>query len=198
MEILSTAEIKKITAQFLAKYSRALECKIYEFGEVVRREGERKEIIYIVKNGVFRIGRIDTPKADVTLGFCFKSTIMPSIASVAQNYPSLLQIKSISNNIANCNYMYEISIEQWNCFAEKDEILKEFHASVLYNNFANLISLHTINRQNRKAEKLFSDMYDAKDPILNSGIDEKYIASFLGVTIDSLRRMNNNKILNRK
>jgi len=198
MDILSDAEIQKITANFLSKYSKELECKMYGFEEVVHREGERTAKIYIVKNGVFRIGKIDTPIHDVTLGFCFKSAIIPSIPATSPQFPSLLQIKSIANNIANCNSMYEIGMEQWNYFADKDEVLRDFPISVSYNNFVNLINLSIIYRQNRKTEKLFSEMYDAKHPILNSGIEEKYLAVFFGVTIDSLRRMFNNKLVKRK
>ena len=198
MDILSTAEIKKITANFLSKYSRELESRIYGFEEVVRREGEIAKKIYIVKNGVFKIGRINTPIPDTTLGFCFKSAIMPSIAFVVPNFPSLLQIKSIANNIANCNSLYEISPEQWNYFAEKDETLKDFPAAVLYNNYSDLLNLRILHHQNRKAEKIFSEMYNAKHPILHSGIEEKYLAAFFGVTVDSLRRMFNNQLLKRK
>ena len=116
MDILTTEEIKKITTNFLNKNSKRLECKTYGFEEIVHREGERSRKIYIVKNGVFRIGRIDTPIPDVTLGFCFRPNVIPSIASIVPNYPSLLQIKSISNNISNCNSLYEITIEEkhWN------------------------------------------------------------------------------------
>jgi len=196
MDILTTEEIKKITTNFLNKNSKRLECKTYGFEEIVHREGERSRKIYIVKNGVFRIGRIDTPIPDVTLGFCFRPNVIPSIASIVPNYPSLLQIKSISNNISNCNSLYEITIEEWEYLTEKDETLKNFHASVLYNNFANLINIGVYKSLNRKTEKFFSEMYDAKDPILNSGIEEKYLAAFFGVTLDSLRRMFANKILN--
>lgn len=195
MEILTTEEIKQKTENFLSKYSKELECKMYGFEEIVHREGERSRKIYIVKNGVFRIGRVNAPIPDITLGFCFKSSFIPSIASIIPDFPSLLQIKSISNNIANCNSLYEIGIEQWEYFTEKDKTLENFHASVLYDNFANLINITIYKRQNRKTEKLFSEMYDAKSPILNSGIEEKYLAAFFGVTIDSLRRMFTNRIL---
>ena len=70
MNIFSTAEISAIIEKFLQTHSKKLELKTYEFEEVVRREGERSKKIFIVKDGIFRVGKTDTWKSNITIAFC--------------------------------------------------------------------------------------------------------------------------------
>jgi CRP-like cAMP-binding protein len=78
--LLSQEEIKKITNKFLEKYSKKLECKVYKYDEFVRRQGEKTSKIYIVKDGVFKIGKIDSTGLYRTLNFCFKLDVISRFA----------------------------------------------------------------------------------------------------------------------
>jgi len=196
--VLSIAEIKEIITNFLSKHSNKLECKVYEYEEKIHREGEQTPKIYIIKEGVFRIGKLDTPVSNTTLGFCFESQVIIPMQSIHNDYISLFELKSIENNISNCNSVYEIPLEQWKSFVEKDETLETLPMSVLHNNLSKLFNLLTTLRQNRKTEELFSKMYNEEHPILNSGINEKYIAEYFGVSISFLRQMFTNARLNKK
>ena len=69
MNILTTSEIQRFVTKFLNKYSKQLELKIYDHEDIVRREGERSQKIFIVKDGIFRIGKTDSLKSNVTIAF---------------------------------------------------------------------------------------------------------------------------------
>ena len=197
MAVLSCMEIEKATANFLSKYQDQLECKTYGYEEVVRSEGGHDPRIYIIKEGVFRIGRIDAWKSDITVCFAFNPHVIVPVSSIVTGFPSLFQIKSIKNSLANSNSLYEISIEQWNSLVGEDIVLKNLPKFVTHDNLVTFINLFSILRQNRKTEEIFSIMYDAQDPILNSGIPDKYVADFFGITTDTLRRIFNSKRLSK-
>jgi len=196
--ILSTAEIKEIIVDFLSKHSNELECKVYEYEEKIRREGEQFPKIHIVKEGVFRVGKLDTPVLNVSFDFYFESHIVVPMTSIYNDYATFFEVKSIENTLSNSNSVYEISIEQWKSFAEKYPDLKILPLSVLHHNLNDFVNLFTTLRKNRKTEELFFKMYDEEHPILNSGISEKYLAEYFGVSINFLRRMFANARLNEK
>ena len=190
--LLPKEKVKEIIADFLAKYSKELEYIMYPFNEIVCRQGEIKPKIYIVKEGVFKIGKVDTPELTNTLGFCFENDIRTPLgvfSSKPQTQISLFELRSIENNLTQCNSMYEITLEQWDAFAKKDKIFDELILSSFLNNFNDGFVFMAMLRQNRKLKELFEQMYNAKHPILNSGISEKYIAEFFGTTPKSLKRL---------
>jgi hypothetical protein len=196
--ILSSQEIQELTIKFLSKHSKKLECKLYPFEEKVFKQGEIINNIYIVKEGVFKIGKVDTPEFTNSLGFCFKDYILAPFGVFAPGIGALFELKSIENNLTKCNSMYEISLEQWKLFTEEDEMLTQTPASAFCNNFTEGIVFLAMLRKNRNAESIYSNMYDANHPILNSGIANKYVAEFLGVTPNTLKQFANNKRLNIK
>jgi hypothetical protein len=189
MAILSVLETKKIVSEFISKNNRNLTSKKYDVEEVVRREGDQDQTIYIIKNGVFRIGKIDDSKKTKTLTFSFKSDILVPISSQISNFPSLLQIKSIENNLTKHNELYEISMEQWNDFVKKDTNLADVAVSVAYNNLNNFLIFYMKLSQNRKTKDIFNQHYDAKNPILNSGIPNKYLVEYFKTTPTTLMNL---------
>lgn len=196
MAVLSNEEIKKAIASFLSKYSDKLECKTYGYNEIVRREGNQDQTIFIIKEGVFSVGRtftLYTPKSHPTFAFCFKSDIIVPVASIVPDFPSLFQIKSVENNLSKTNMLYEISFEQWNSLVADDETLKRIPKSATYDNLSTFIELFALFRQNRNVKKLFAQMYKMKHPILYSGIPDHELANFFGVTLKSFKRMMDKK-----
>ena len=77
--VLTVNEVAKIMADFLSKHTKELECKTYEYEEKVIKEGKKEPKIYIVKDGVFRVTKLDIQNANATLGFLFKSDIVAPI-----------------------------------------------------------------------------------------------------------------------
>ena len=200
MMLLSSDEIKKLVDEFLVKYSADLECKFYEFEDKIRNQGDRSPKMYIVKEGVIKLGKIENLTNPIvsTLGFCFGSGALVPLAFLFPNSKvpiSLLEIKSIKNNLlkdkSQFNSVYEITAEQWNYIAGKDEMFRELPLHIFSHNLdASLVFSATV-RKNRNANILYSTMYKTKHPILNSGIENKYIADFLGVTINTLNIFEN-------
>ena len=186
MAILTIDEVKNIVEDFISENQSKLECKKYGFEEILRREGDQDQIIYIVKEGVFRIGKLDTWEPDITVAFCFKSDIFISLSAVAPCFPSLFHIKSIKNNLCNYNEIYEISIEQWNYLVEKNDKFKNILTSISHYNLTMVLNVFSIFRKNKKTKEFLNAMYDMKHPILNSGISNKYLADFFGTTPNTL------------
>jgi hypothetical protein len=196
MALLSILETESIMQDFISKHSDKIECKVYEYEEKVRREGDQSQKIYIVKEGVFRISKTDTWEPDITVAFCFVPNIIVPVSAIVDDFPSLFQIKSIKNNLTDShNSLYEIGMKQWNFFVERDARLKIIPKSVAYNGLVTHSNLYSIFHKTRKREELFSRLYEAQHSILNSGIEEKYIANFFGVSGYSLRRMHTNQSL---
>ena len=186
--ILTNTEIEKIMADFLLEHSDELECKLCGYEDRVCREGEKHPKIFIVNEGVFRISKLDMPNGDATVGFCFKPDIITPII-INDDYASLFEIKSIENNLSKYNSIYEIPIEQWNYFAEKNEKLKLVHLSVIHNNLTQMINLFSILRQNRNTKNILYRIYKMNHPILNSGIPDKYLADFFGLTLNTFHKI---------
>ena len=191
MVVLSIADVEIIIKDFIAKYSNELECKIYKDEEIVRREGEISKKIYIVNDGVFRIGKIDHQKTDMTIAFAWKNNVIAPVSSIVDNFPAIFELKSIENKLSNTNSIYEINIEQWNYFAKKDPKLKELPKSFVYENIDILLNLYSLFRKNRNTEKVLKDLYNAKHPVLNSGIPSHYIADLFGIKNDTFNRILN-------
>ena len=192
---MTASEIKNITQKFLSKHSAEISYKLYPFGEKVCCQGERTASkIYIVKEGVFKIGKVDTPEFTNTLGFCFEGDIRAPLGIFIPNVQSLYEIKSIENSLVQCNSLYEIPLEQWNAFVAEDETLNQLLINIFCNNWNNgMVFLATL-RQNRKMKELFYKMYDTRHPVLISGIADEYIAEFFGIPVKSYKRMYNDKL----
>lgn len=188
--ILTTTEISEVIADFLSKHSNSLECKLYEYDEKVRREGELSQKICIVKEGVFRLGKTDKiSQINTTIEFFFQSDIYLPMSLSFPEFPAMFEIKSIENSFSKINSMYEIDVTQWNLFCEKDKKLKLLYLSYIYNFHHHFLNTLIMCRQNRKVKDLLLNMYDTKHPILNSGISEKYIAEYLGTTTNRVKQI---------
>jgi CRP-like cAMP-binding protein len=110
--ILSSQEIQELTIKFLSEHSHQLEYITYRFDEVMYREGAKGSKIFIVKEGVFRVGRLDASNTDMTIAFAFKNQVLVPIGICIPEFPSLFSITSIENSLCKANLLYEISIEQ--------------------------------------------------------------------------------------
>jgi len=190
MKKLSQHEIEKIIKDFIEKYSNELYDRVYKNEEIVRSEGDKTSKIYIVKEGIFRIGKIENMKKDTTIALCRKFIPIVPISALVPDFPSLYEIRSIENNLANPNSIYEIPIEQWNEIAEKDESLWGLLNAMLYDNLTTLLQLFEKFRLNRNIKNFISDLYDAEHWILNSGIPAEYLASYFLVHKKSIEKMN--------
>jgi CRP-like cAMP-binding protein len=188
--ILTITQIKEIIQDFLSENSNELECKVYEYEEKVRREGDSIPKIHIIKEGVFRVGKVDIKTESATFGFLFEYDLMVPMTSLHNDYSAFFELKSIENNLTNNhNLVYEISAEQWDSFVEKNEILRSIPLSVLHYNLKKFVDISAILRQNRNAKKVFSEMYDKHHSVLNSGISHKYIAEYLGISQRTLEKL---------
>ena len=190
-ETISHLDLRKKIEEFLAKYGEKLQAKNYKINEVVRREGEKSQMIYIVKNGIFSISKLENMESETIIAFCRSLNFIVPVSALVPNFPTLYEIKSIENNLANPNSIYEIPIEQLNKIAEKDESLRGLLNAMLYDNLTTLLQLFEKFRLNRNIKNFISDLYDAEHWILNSGIPAHYIAEGFGMPLKSFRQILN-------
>ena len=149
MKKLSQHEIEKIIKDFIEKYSNELYDRVYKNEEIVRSEGDKTSKIYIVKEGIFRIGKIENMKKDTTIALCRKFIPIVPISALVPDFPSLYEIRSIENNLSKHNSIYEIDMKQWNGFAENDKSLQELPKVFMHNNLTTLLQLFEKFRLNR-------------------------------------------------
>jgi len=196
-ETISHLDLRKKIEEFLAKYGEKLQAKNYKINEVVRREGEKSQMIYIVKNGIFSISKLENMESETIIAFCRSLNFIVPVSALVPNFPSLYEIRSIENNLANPNSIYEISMKQWNELAENDESLRGLLNAMLYDNLTSLFKRIEILRKNRNMKDLIYELYFSKHWLLNSGISEHYIADSLAISDNFLRRTLNEINYNR-
>jgi len=188
--ILIPEKIKELTEYFLSEHSTKLACPSFEFDEVVLRHNDDSSNIYIPKDGVFKIGIPGIANSDVnTLGFYFPKHFIAPISSFFPYVGAILELKSIANNITKnkINSIYKISHEEYSSLVGDDEMMLQLPAASVYNNFDFLFRNLATLRKKRQTEEMFIKMYNDKHPILHSGIAEKYIAEYFGITITTLK-----------
>jgi len=195
--ILTATEITKLTEKLLSEHSTEFECLSYPFEEVVRRKGEKCSNIYIPNEGVFKIGNPDIPNKDGnTLAFCFRPHFISPVATFFPEIGTMFEVRSIENSLTktNSNSILKISDKDFLKIVKANKEFELLLVSAVYNNFNILITTLAQLRKNRKTENVFKQMYYAKHPFLFSGIPEKYLAEFFGITVGTLQQY----YLNRK
>ena len=188
IEKFTYPEVETFIKKFLSKYAKQLECKLYKNEETVLYEGSHTAKIYIVNEGIFRIGRTQNMEKETTIAFCKKYFVLAPISIISPNFPSLYEIRSIKNSISKQNTIYEVSIEKLNELAENDDTLKGMLQFMVYDNLVTLLKLFDTFRHNRNMKDLIYELYFSKHWLLNSGISEHYIADSLSISENFLRR----------
>lgn len=161
-------------------------CKLVQFkkGEQFLLAGDVPEYMGFNLNGVFRLYYIDNNGNDFTKGFCTQGKFVVSYSAMAQQRESYFFIEALVNtDILQFKYL------EWMRMIEKDIRWYPFIFKLLENVY--------IMKELREKSFLLED---AKTRYLNfkkdyPGLEEKinlyHIASFLGITPESLSRIRN-------
>lgn len=157
----------------------------YKKGEIIVREGQYSKKAYLIVKGSSRAYYLKDGK-DISDWFSFENEIMASIISFFSNEPSPHYIEFIEDSI-----VLEFSKDTVDYLSSKYHNFERFISKVVTQTMLGLCErLHTI--QFAKAEDRYKHLLKIYPNITNR-IPLTHIASYLGITLETLSRIRNPK-----
>jgi CRP-like cAMP-binding protein len=185
-------DVTSIINSAINDYPELWEKMKYKSEESVFKEGEIIEKVYAVESGVFRLFLLDENDNDVTIGFFFQGQIIAPQTSVLLNAgQSFLSLEATTHtlNPSGISVLNCIKMSDWNKMTgEHSRIIGDAARMI----FRQTISHHIIDARNHTASKLVTDLIKGNHPLFTSGIQRKKIASYFGITPESLSRIFHN------
>jgi CRP-like cAMP-binding protein len=158
----------------------------YKPGEIVFPANERIDRIYRVRNGVFRLfHRENRSENEVTISFFFEGDVITPPANSLTNGNTLFYLSAISSNIPMMPALSYITSENFVSLTKNKNAIGDIALDVLKK-----IVKHYMTTQisERSVTSVIEEMYNTKHPVLFSGINQKYIASYFGVSLPFYNR----------
>lgn len=186
-EILN--EVEKIYAPLSAvcKQEFILKSKIKTFkrGEIIVREGQYAEKAYLIIEGCARAYYLKDGK-DISDWFAFENQFMASIVSLFSDNPSPHYIEFIEDAT-----VIEFSKNTMTLLSKKHHDFERFISKVVTETMLGLCErLYTI--QFNKANERYNHLITIH-PTITNRIPLTHIASYLGITLETLSRIRNPK-----
>lgn len=167
--------------EFIAK----LKLKTYRKGEIVVREGQYAKQAYLIAQGCSRAYYLKEGK-DISDWFTFENQFMAPIVSFFSDEPSTHYIEFLEDSIA-----FEFSKESVDYLSNKHHDFEKLMSKVVTETMLGLCErLHTI--QFAKAEERYLRLISIF-PFITQRIPLTHIASYLGITLETLSRIRNHK-----
>lgn len=148
------------------------------------RAGEYPKTIGFVKEGLFRYFYTNNEGVEFTKGFFVENSIISSYSAILENRGSYFTIEALEDSVIE-----QVSYEKFNALFSEHPCWNEFLLPVIQKGY--------IVKEEREREFL---LYDAehryraflkKYPGLDQRIKKHIIASYLGITPESLSRIRN-------
>ncbi|WP_299256169.1 Crp/Fnr family transcriptional regulator [uncultured Aquimarina sp.] len=159
--------------------------KVFKKGEVVVREGQLAKKGYLIEKGCARAYYLKDGK-DISDWFTFENQFMASIVSFFSEAPSPHYIEFIEDST-----VYEFNESTVNMLSKKHHDFEHFISKVVTETMLGLCErLHSI--QFNKAEQRYDYLLNIYPNITNR-IPLTHIASYLGITLETLSRIRNPK-----
>lgn len=155
----------------------------YKKGEIVVREGQFSKKAYLIVKGCSRAYYLKDGK-DISDWFTFENEIMASIISFFSEEPSPHYVEFIEDSI-----VLEFSKDTVDSLSSKYHDFERFISKVVTQTMLGLCErLHTI--QFAKADERYKHLLSIYPNITNR-IPLTHIASYLGITLETLSRIRN-------
>ncbi|AXT59202.1 Crp/Fnr family transcriptional regulator [Aquimarina sp. AD10] len=168
--------------EFIAK----LKLITYRKGDTVVREGQYSKKAYLIVQGCARAYYLKDGK-DISDWFTFENQFMASIVSFFSSQPSPHYVEFVEESI-----VIEFSKETVDSLSNKFHDFERFISKVVTETMLGLCErLHTI--QFSKADERYKNLIGIY-PDITQRIPLTHIASYLGITLETLSRIRNPKI----
>lgn len=186
----------KIITEIGAHYSPlSIECQedliansnpvTFKKGEIVVREGQFSKKAYLIVQGCARAYYLKDGK-DISDWFAFENQFMASIVSFFSEEPSPHYVEFVEDSV-----VLEFSRETFDSLSDKYHDFERFISKVVTETMLGLCErLYTI--QFNKAEERYTHLLSLHPDITNR-IPLTHIASYLGITLETLSRIRNPK-----
>ena len=162
-------------------YSIAKE-KLFSKGEILIREGQTVNKTFFVTQGSLRSFCVDKEGKEHTLQFAIKDWWISDFIAIYNNEPASFKVECISDSAViefNAQKLNEIYLQfpEFEAFQRKN---LERHVVSLHKRILNQLQLTALERYN-----LFLEQY----PNIEQHVPNYHIASYLGITQQSLSRV---------
>ncbi|RLD74102.1 MAG: Crp/Fnr family transcriptional regulator [Bacteroidetes bacterium] len=164
-----------------ALFDKRLVYKEFEKNEILLRAGEVENYMYFLVEGVTRIFQFQND-IEYTLRFNFPITPFNSYASFITQSPSLINVEAITDvKVLRMSYSDMQSLYEESKMAER---VGRRMIELLYVQR----EIKELQMHSKTAEDYYCEMLDANDSLVQH-IPQKHLASYLGITPESLSRI---------
>ncbi len=175
-------KISKLSGEAEAYLRSISKIKEIKKGEVLVREGEAVRSTYFVLSGCLRSYCIDKNGKEHTLQFAIKDWWMSDFIAMYGNEPATLTIECVTT----CSLVV-FSIEKLQGIFEMFPEFEPFQRTILQGNVVSL-NKRILNQLQLTASERYS-LFLQQYPDIEKNISNYHIASYLGVTQQSLSRI---------
>ena len=170
-----------ISANDWSLFDKRLYYKKFEKGELISHSGETENFMYFLVDGVSRIFHFND-NMEYTLRFNFPISAFNSYASFISRTPSLINVEAITDvKVFRMSYNDMQSLYEESKTAER--VGRRMIELLYLQREVKEIQMHS-----KTAEDYYSELVKSNEE-LTGQIPQKYIASYLGITPESLSRI---------
>jgi CRP-like cAMP-binding protein len=176
--------IGHVPEDLLEKFYKITSTAVYKKGDLFLRAGELSDLAALNCKGIFRLYYIDQDGNDFTKGFSTEGKFVISYSALVQRRPSFFNIEAVVDS-----EVFQFSYSKW-----RDQM----EADIRWYPFAfRLVESVYIMKEMREKSFLLDDAKTRyKDfrnhfPNLEGSVKQYHIASFLGITPETLSRIRN-------
>lgn len=162
-------------------FSNFLAYKEFRKGELLLRAGEVENFMYFLSDGITRIFQFQN-NLEYTLRFNFPISAFCSYASFITRTPSLINVEAITDI-----KVFRMSFENMEVLYEKSKTAERIGRRMIELLYVQR-ELKELNVNCRTAEDNYIELIQNKSELVEQ-IPQKYLASYLGITPESLSRI---------
>ena len=177
-------DIRKLV-KWNIEFDLKLTSKVAKKGEVFLKEGQRCDHLYYILNGFTRVYYLDLAGNEITHWFCAEDSMITSPFSFLKRESNILFFEALEDTellLINASQLEKLILH----LPELGEAFRHINAE-----FAMVLSRRIMSNHTETAEERYLKLLK-EHPLLFQKAKLSHIASFLGITQQSLSRIRKN------